>query len=107
MVRQLIHEAPHSEAEILQDIAGVFLVGYTDRGGKIAEFRLTDNAPDIVVEQVEQALGRDFGSGQYAPRGATAIQEAIKDEPSDSPIRLLGEALLGKTAQEIEAARSK
>ena len=36
-----------------------------------------------------------------------AIQEAIRDEPADSPVRLLGEALLGKTATEIEATRSK
>ena len=34
-----------------------------------------------------------------------AIQEAIKDEPADSPIRLLGEALLGKTKEEIEETR--
>ncbi len=34
-----------------------------------------------------------------------AILEAIKNEPADSPVRLLAEALLGKTATEIRSKR--
>ena len=54
--------------------------------------------------------GKEFHPPEPAPEPEPtarelAIQEAIKDEPADSPVRLLGEALLGKTATEIEVAR--
>lgn len=104
-MKQFTERSKPAEVELLSEVAGDYLIGYTTEGGRVTEFRLRDDAPDDAVEQVEQALGRDFGSGRYAPREETAIQEAIRDEPADSPVRLLADALLGATAKDIEAAR--
>ncbi len=59
--------------------------------------------PPPTEEEMREAL--DNPPDPEPTERELAIQEAIKDEPADSPVRLLAEALLGRTAAEIEAAR--